>query len=74
MGTDEPSLDGLITLVAVLENGREHRCVELFNFRSSTRAFAPPIGKAGILGEYGRERLGIVPIPAVHESVDHRYD
>jgi hypothetical protein len=48
--------------------------VERFNFRSSARAFAPPIGKVGILGEYGRERLGIVPIPAVHESVDQRYD
>jgi hypothetical protein len=48
--------------------------VELFNFRLSTRAFAPPIGKVGILGEYGRERLGIVPIPPIHESVDQRYD
>jgi hypothetical protein len=60
--------------VAVLENGREQGCVELFNFRLSTRAFAPPIGKVGILGEYGRERLGIVPIPPIHESVDQRYD
>src|ERR1019366_856352 len=74
VGTDQPCLDDRVALVTVLENGREHRRVELFNFGSPARAFAAPIGEVGILGEYCRERLRVMPVPRVHKPVHHSRD
>ena len=61
-------------LVTVLENGRKHRCVELFDLRSPARAGAAPIGKVSVLGEDCRECLGIMVVPRVHEPIHHRCD
>ena len=74
IGTDQPGLDGRVSLVTILGNRRKHRPVELFYFRSSARAFAPPIGKVSVFCKHCGKRLRIMPVPRVHEAVDHCHD
>src|SRR5580658_3931514 len=69
IGADETDFDVSIRLMAVSENCREHRSMKLFNLGSSGCAHAAHICEISVLGENHCERVGIVPVPRIHETV-----
>src|SRR5208283_2123662 len=56
--------------MAVLEESRKHRSMELFDILPPTRTLADYIGKVGILRKDGSKRMSVMMIPRGHKSVD----
>ncbi len=66
----EPNAAELCRLVALLENGSEHRSMELLDVIPSVGMSSPNVCEIAILGESQGESVRVVVVPRVDESLN----